>query len=69
MIDPDVRIDSALVDAEQELVAVDRLFHAVQTRHLVLAAREPPGRAGYGFGYIVTLRMAGWTLVKGHSDR
>ena len=68
VVDPDIGVDGALVDAEQKLVFVDRLLQAVQTRHLFFAPVQPPGRARHRFLYIISLRVAGWAFVEGHGD-
>ena len=59
---------AALIDAEQKLVGVDRLFLVLEARHLVLAAQQPAcGARAAVFGVLVGGGVFD-ALVKRHGD-
>ena len=68
MGDPDIFIDTALVDTEEELLFIDRIRKAVQPGHFVLASFQPAGRTRHRFLDIIPLRDAAGTFVKSHGD-
>ena len=68
MVDPDVRIDGALIDTKQHLVRVDRIFLLIQLLHFLFAPHQPPGGTVHGILYILPVRNAGRTFIKRHRD-
>ena len=62
VINPDVRVYRALIDAEEKLLSVDRIFEAVKPVHFILTSLKPSGRARDGSLYIVPFGVAGGTL-------
>ena len=69
MFDPYIGVNSSLVNAEQELVRVDRPVQAVKSLHLFFAPVQPPRCARDGSLHIVPLRVAGRALVESHGYR
>ena len=66
--DPDIMINGSLVDAEQELMAVDGILPLIQPGQFLPAALQPPGRTVYGICYILPVRQGRRTFVKGHGN-
>ena len=68
VLDADIVVDGALVDPEEQLVAVDRPLGLLKLPHFLLAADEPAGRAVHGRLHIAALCQGGRTFVKRHRD-
>ena len=69
ILDADVPVDAALIDAEQHLPAVERLLLRVQPRHLVAAAVEPAHRPRAGLLDVPPLGDRRRAFVERHRDR
>ena len=69
MVDPDVRVDGSLVDAEQHLVTVHGILQTVEALHLILAALQPARRPCHGILHIFPLGKRRRTFIERHGDR
>ena len=68
VVDADLRVDGALVDAKEELVGIHRILLLLVLVHRLLAAKEPAGGPLDGGLHIGLLRKGRRALVKGHGD-
>ena len=68
VLDPQIGIRPALVDAPEHLLGVDRVRQRIQPGVFRLAARQPAGRPGAGIPDIVIRRGIFHALVKRHGD-
>ncbi len=68
MADPQPVDDAALIDAEKQLIRVDRIRKRVETPHLRLTADEPPGRPLDGTVDVGGVRQRVRAFVKSHRD-
>ena len=68
MVDPDVRVDGSLVDAEQHLVTVHGILQPIEALHLVLAALQPACRPCHGILHIFPLGKRRRAFIECHRD-
>ena len=68
MLDTEILVGTALVDAEEHLVAVNGLGEAVEAVHLGAATLQPTDGAGAGLLDVLVGGGVLDALVKGHSD-
>ena len=68
MLDPEIRVDTALIDAEKKLCAVNGILFGIQHVHLRTAAFEPASGALYRPCNILPRRRIGDTFIKCHRN-
>ena len=68
VLDAQVIIGAALIDAEQQLMRIDGIRQAVETVKLGLAALEPARRAVDGVLDVLARRRVFDALIKRHGD-
>ena len=65
----DIVENSPLIDTEQHLMWIDRIYQPVQSAHLFFTAFQPPRRAFHRVLNITSVRHAGRTFIKRHRNR
>ena len=68
MVNADILINRTLVDSEQKLMFVDRVFPLVQLLHLIFASLQPSRRAVDRVLHITALCHTRRALVESHRD-
>ena len=66
VLNPDILVDSSLIDAEQKLIRIDGIRQGIQPFHFCLAAREPAGRPGYRTLHVIAFCQSRRALIEGH---
>ena len=68
VIDTDIIKDSSLIDTEQQLIFIDRIFQAVQSGHLGFTSCQPTGGSCHGILHIASFCHAGRALIESHRN-